>query len=191
MKLLNLKSFKLFLLAGLLACGLVPALASATPVTFDINGHYDLATSGPRHGDFTGTMQVDTSTGDLLAFEVLFPGVATFDDIVSSGGSKRPPQWTVQATNAWLGFVSLTFTTPQIDGFRKRGSLIGFDGGSIVGDGEIDWFLFGTVHASFSGDITPARLSVPEPAALGMFGLGVLLIGGLSALRRRSYKLTP
>lgn len=28
---------------------------------------------------------------------------------------------------------------------------------------------------------------VPEPAALGMFGLGVLLIGGFAALRRRQY----
>lgn len=31
--------------------------------------------------------------------------------------------------------------------------------------------------------------TVPEPAALRMFGLGVLLIGGFSVLRRRSYKL--
>jgi hypothetical protein len=31
--------------------------------------------------------------------------------------------------------------------------------------------------------------SVPEPAALGMFGLGVLLLGGFAALRRRSSKL--
>jgi hypothetical protein len=30
--------------------------------------------------------------------------------------------------------------------------------------------------------------SVPEPAALGMFGLGVLLLGGFTVLRRRSYK---
>lgn len=29
---------------------------------------------------------------------------------------------------------------------------------------------------------------VPEPAALGMFGLGVLLLGGFTVLRRRSYK---
>ncbi|MGH8184136.1 MAG: DUF4114 domain-containing protein [Rhodanobacteraceae bacterium] len=30
---------------------------------------------------------------------------------------------------------------------------------------------------------------VPEPAALGMFGLGVLLLGGFTVLRRRSYKV--
>jgi len=30
---------------------------------------------------------------------------------------------------------------------------------------------------------------VPEPAVLGMFGLGMLLIGGFATLRRRSYKL--
>lgn len=29
---------------------------------------------------------------------------------------------------------------------------------------------------------------VPEPAVLGMFGLGVLLLGGFTVLRRRSYK---
>jgi len=185
MKSINLKPLKLSLLASLLACGFLPALASATPVKFDINGHYARTDFFPVAGDFTGTMDVDTATGKLLSFEALFPELATFNDVWDSRGSKKPPQWTVGASNAWGDYLSLTFATPQVDGHRKRGSLVDFDGGFITGDGVIG-FLFGPpCRASFSGDITPAQVSVPEPAALGMFGAGVLLLGLFVGLRCR------
>lgn len=185
MKSINLKPLKLFLLASLLACGFLPALAGATPVTFDINGHYASTDFFPVGGDFTGTMDVDTATGQLLSFEALFPGLATFNYVWDSYGSRRPPQWTIDASNAWGASLLLTFTTPQVDGRRKLGSLVDFDGGFITGDGVIG-FLFGPPYrTSFSGDITPAQVSVPEPAALGMFGAGVLLIGLFAGLRRR------
>ena len=187
MRSIGLKSFKLFLLGGLLACGLLPALASATPVKFDINGHYNFGVLTSQQGDFTGTMNVDTATGDLLSFEVLFADIPVFNEshLLSSYGSKRPPQWTIQATNDWYGLLTLTFTTPQVDGNRKKGSLIGFEGGSIVGDDVYGSFLGFPSAGCFSGDITLAQVSVPEPAALGMFGAGVLLLGLFAGLRRR------
>lgn len=185
MKSINLKPLKLFLLASLLACGFVPVLASATPVKFDINGHYAITDIFPAGGDFTGTMDVDTATGKLLSFEALFPGLAAFNDVWDSSGSKKPPQWTIGASNAWGDYLSLTFTTPQVDGRRKRGSLVDFDGGFITGDAVLGSFFGLPFRGFFSGDITPAQVSVPEPAALGMFGTGVLLLGLFAGLRRR------
>lgn len=187
MKSINLKLLKLFLLASLLACGFLPALASATPMKFDINGHYSFGTGYPYQGDFTGSMYVDTATGDLLSFEVLFPGIPVFNDshLWDSFGSKRPPQWTILATNDWAGLLTLAFTTPQVDGNRKRGSLVGFEGGTIIGEDVFGSFIGLPYDGRFTGDITVAQVSVPEPAALGMFGAGVLLLGLFAGLRRR------
>ena len=187
MKVIRLKSFKSFVLGGLLACGLLPALASATPVNFNINGHYNFGVLTSQQGDFNGTMSIDTATGDLLSFEVLFADIPVFNEsgLWLSYGSKRPPQWTIQAVNAWGGLLALTFTTPQVDGYRKKGSLVGFEGGSIVGDQVFGSFLSLPYAGCFSGDITPAQVSVPEPAALGLFGAGVLLLGMFVGLRRR------
>lgn len=50
----------------------------------------------------------------------------------------------------------------------------------FAGDAARD-FVFDDVTL---GSATPGAI-VPEPAALGMFGLGLLLIGGYAGLRRR------
>ena len=190
MKSINLKSL---FLAALLACGFLPALASATPVKFDINGQFsNIDFIFPVNGTFTGTMYVDTSTDDLLSFDVLFPGLATFDNVKQSKANWLFPNWTVVAKNAAGDRLSLAFTTPQVPtlfGFGP-GSLVDFAGGNIIGNDVLFWYQgFPLLGAGFSGTITPAKLGVPEPGALGMFGLGALLIGGFSVLRRRSYKL--
>lgn len=100
-------------------------------------------------------------------------------------GSKKPPQWTIGASNAWGDYLPLTFTTPQVDGCRKRGSLVDFDGGFITGDAVLGPFFGLPFRGVFWGDVTPAQVSVPEPSALGMFGAGVLLLGLFAGLRRR------
>lgn len=193
MKSINLKSFKLFLLTGLLVCGFLPALASATPVKFDINGQFsNIDIIFPVNGTFTGTMYVDTSTGDLLSLNVLFPGLATFDNVKKSTAGWPFPNWAVVAKNAAGDRLSLAFTTPQAPTWfgLGSGSLVGFAGGNIIGNDVLFWYQgIPLLGAGFSGTITPAQASVPEPAALGMFGFGVLLIGGFSVLRRRAYTL--
>lgn len=75
MKGIKLKSVKLYLLAGLLIVGLLPALAGAIPVRFNIDGRF----ASPTAGTFTGTMDVDTGLGQILSSNVLFPGLSPFD----------------------------------------------------------------------------------------------------------------
>jgi hypothetical protein len=192
MKSINVKSFKLFLLGGLLACGLLPALASATPVKFDINGHYSVSDYVFPGGDFSGTMKVDTEDGELLSFNVTFPGLAEFNGFSDSFAGILQATWTVWSTNEDGAFFSLTFGTPAAPCLvfvrvclYKPGSLVDFAGGSIDGDLVMgpNWGLPNRLY--LSGDITPAQVSVPEPASLGVFGAGMLLVGLFAGLRRR------
>lgn len=148
---------------------------------FDINGHYDIANTLPLDGNFTGTMDVDTTIGQLVSFEVLFPGLATFNDVASSKGGMLFSIWKIGASNAFGDYLALTFSIPQVPTFFGfgRGLLVDFAGGSILGDAVIGSFYGLPFRGFFSGDVTPAQVSVPEPAALGMFGAGVLLLVSL------------
>lgn len=51
--------------------------------------------------------------------------------------------------------------------------------------GIYTWTWGTGAEQSFTIDIVAPTVNAPEPAALGMFGLGVLLIGGFAGLRRR------
>lgn len=178
MKNIKRKSVKLSLLAGLLVVGLLPALAGATPVRFNIDGQF----ASPAAGTFTGTMDVDTDLGKILAINVLFPGLSPFD-VLRVSIAQVNQMWRVRADNADRDLVQFFFTTPNASG--RLGSLIGFDGG-VIFSGTASGPGIRPNLTNFSGSITAAGVTVPEPAALGVFGLGVLLIGACAGLRRRA-----
>lgn len=169
--------FKLFLLAGLLACGLLSATAGATPVRFNIDGQFD----SPTAGAFTGSMDVDTDLGEILSITVVFPGLSPFD-ILKVSIAQVNKMWRVRADNASRDLVQFFFTTPNASG--PLGSLIDFDGG-VIFSGTAAGPGISPNYTDFSGSIMPASVNVPEPTALGMFGAGVLLLGLFVGLRRR------
>jgi hypothetical protein len=171
-----MQRFKLFLLAGLLACGLLPAMAGATPVQFNIEGQFNRPTSGT----FAGTIDIDTALGTVVDANILFSGLAPFD-IVRVSVSQQNKSWRVRVDNASRDIFQFFFTTPLASG--NFGSLIGFDGGLISQGNVAGPSISGTI-TGFSGSLTPTR-AVPEPAALDMFGAGVLLLGLFVTLRRR------
>lgn len=177
MKSIKLKSVKLCLLAGLLIVGLLPALAGATPVRFNIDGQF----ASPTAGTFTGTMDVDTDLGQILSVNVLFPGLSPFDALRVSIAQVNQ-MWRIRADNTDRDLVQFFFTTPNASG--RLGSLIDFDGG-VIFSGTASGPGISPNLTRFSGSITPASVNVPEPAALGVFGLGVLLIGAFVGSRRR------
>ncbi|WP_297796990.1 nidogen-like domain-containing protein [Mycobacterium sp.] len=111
----------------------------------------------------------------------------------------RGPDYTIPPGEGAIGFFykGMQWETGDqsggSNGFGGTPAAVGFGNGS--GDGEV---LAGSIQDGISGvvanhyiwfdqNLTPVTppTGVPEPAALGMFGLGALLIGGFVALRRR------
>ncbi|MEO7052216.1 MAG: PEP-CTERM sorting domain-containing protein [Rhodanobacter sp.] len=189
MKQVKLKLLKRIMLAGLVVAALLPALAGATPTPFNVEGQWNRGfVSGG--GTFSGIMAVDTVAGEISSMDILFadfPALPAFNIILSQQGSSG--QWLVGLGNGRLDpfgspeQVSFSFITmPGI------ASLIGFEGGAILqgGSGILSTGTPTRILQNFKGSITPAVASVPEPATLGMFGLGALLIGGFVTLRRRN-----
>lgn len=169
-----MQRFKLFLLAGLLACGLLPSVAGATPVQFNIEGQFNR----PSSGTFTGTIDIDPVLGTVTAANILFSGLAPFD-LLKVSVAQVNQSWRVRVDNASRDAFSFFFTTPLASG--RLGSLIDFDGGSIS-QGTLAGPGIDSTITGFSGSLTRA---VPEPDVLGMFGGGVLLLGLFVGLRRR------
>ena len=186
MKQIRTKSSKWLMLAGLVAAAFLPALAGATPMAFDVEGRWDRGfISGG--GTFSGVMSVDTVAGEISSMDILFadfPTLPVFNTILSQQGSSG--QWLVGLGNGRLDpfgspeQVSFSIlTTPDV------GSLIGFEGGVIRqgGSGILDTGTPIRILLNFEGNITPAVVSVPEPATLAMLGLGTLLMGGFVTRR--------
>lgn len=188
MKQVKLKSLKRLMLAGLVAAAFLPALAGATPTVFNVEGQWNNGFL-PGGGSFSGTMSVDAVAGQITSADVLFPdfpALPAFNTVLSQQSSSG--QWLVSFGNGRLD----PFGSPERVSFSiltspGLGSLVGFESGVIRqgGSGILDTGTPTRILQNFKGTITPAVVTVPEPATLGMFGLGTLLIGGFVALRRR------
>ena len=176
------------MLAGLVVAAFLPALAGATPTPFNVDGQWNRGFLGGG-GTFSGMMFVDTVAGEISSMDILFvdfPALPVFNMILSQGGSSG--QWLVGLGNGRLD----PFGSPEQVSFAiiptpGVGSLVGFESGVIRqgGSGILDTGTPTRILQNFKGNIAPAVASVPEPATLGMFGLGALLIGGFMTLRRR------
>ncbi|HLI17088.1 MAG TPA: PEP-CTERM sorting domain-containing protein [Rhodanobacteraceae bacterium] len=174
-----------FVPVGLIALAAVvlfaPAPARATTLTYDFTV---TATSGPLNGSVShGTFSFDSSS--------ITPGTGNPSADLLTALDFAWNGTTYNAGTANTGFLV----------FNAAGQLTFFVFGNSCSPGECsvyyhtdewfvaaDRFVYSTPDSYvFNGDVTysQAAPSVPEPAALGMFGLGLLLIGGYVGLRRR------
>jgi hypothetical protein len=105
--------------------------------------------------------------------DITFPGLSPIDTLTSSFADPLFG-WSIEATNSDNYKLLLAFVT------TKPGSLVGFNGGEIVGD-TVSAPNNSTAYSITSGSITP----VTEPSSL------VLLAGGIGSLvfglRRRKF----
>jgi hypothetical protein len=106
------------------------------------------------------------------------------------GGPRGTEQWRVVA---YLNGVQVAYEDSPLGDSHGAGSLNGlpwtFNLSSAGGFDSIEFVFIGSktdsLGLAFDNFNTDALVGVPEPAALGMFGLGALLIGLFAGLRRR------
>ncbi|CAB1276408.1 PEP-CTERM sorting domain-containing protein [Candidatus Nitrosacidococcus tergens] len=205
-----LSSFKKWLLSlVVMAIGFFPFLATAGPMSFNISGQaqYFLSdtNNNPVSTNFTGTMTVDPTglsqnfgeIGQITAIAFNFPdlSIPVFDTITTQdplvAQIDEPLAYNVNLKNANNETASLSFTTPNSSGTlfgTQFGSLTSFSGGTIF-QGQTDTISTASgdiILQNFTGTITPSNASsVPEPATLGIFSLGLLFLSVFMSLRPR------
>lgn len=118
---------------------------------------------------FTSGFSFYYSSRNANAFVTLYSGSDGTGNVLATTNLAKSPQTcngTAGFFNCWSFVDTLTFS-----GVAH----------SVVFGGTFN----NVAYDSISFDLNPASTSVPEPAALGMFGLGALLIGLAAGLRRR------
>lgn len=187
------------LLAGMVVGG----VATATPITMDFNGLTPLTAVGNYYnGGCTTLLGFDVNCGGSN-YGVVWQGAVVGDDSATLVFDTR------SIMNIATGFGgSLSF---DYYNYRRGGSVAVFTGLDGSGtqlayadlDKSKDWDSFSLVFSGVAHSMifTGSRVflsgfdvvtlgdapvqQVPEPAALGVFGLGLLLMGAFAGLRRR------
>ncbi|MGH8215206.1 MAG: PEP-CTERM sorting domain-containing protein [Rhodanobacteraceae bacterium] len=162
----------------------------------DQTGNWDQGFSAsPGLGDWflrTGG-EVDSRGGQgvYLTVDYTAPVFAASGQIWDiDGTASGTEQWRVVAS---LNGVQVAFEDSPLGNSKGAGSLDGlpwtFNLASGGGFDKIEFIFTGSkasgLGLAFDNFNTNSLTGVPEPAALGMFGLGALLIGLFAGLRRR------
>ncbi|MEP7184709.1 MAG: PEP-CTERM sorting domain-containing protein [Rhodanobacter sp.] len=177
---LGSKGAGLALAAAVAAISFVPA-AQATPMTY---GFTVTVTDGPLAGNVqNGSFSFDSGSvtpgntnstnGLLTAFDFTFNGMAYDAGTANTGALGFDA-----AGNLNYFFISsscpLCTFAPGTENFTVTPGQNGF----IYSTASFDSYGFGDVTYASTG------VHVPEPGALGLFGFGLLLLGGVAARRR-------
>jgi hypothetical protein len=173
------KAFGIALGLGLLAsvaarADVITAFDVSGAATNESGGSLDSCAAGATCS-FSGTLGVDVTNGTVTAVDITFPGLSAVNTLESFGVDSGDVF--IFAGNSSGDVMSLDFTTTP-----TPGSLVGFDGGIIVGSGIEDVAAQVIQYSSFSGSVTPA--AVPEPASLTLFGTALLGFGVIHRRRR-------
>jgi hypothetical protein len=171
---------KTFILAAIRCSLMFTAVAvfsvqPAKATMFDVSGTCTPGT-GFTGTTFSGTLTIDVTAGTVTGIHVSFQGLSPFTLAVISQATGTS-NWLVSAVNTGINDeLNLEFTTGH-----TPGSLVGFTGGSIVGN-EVIHTVGGTDYTITGGSITPAATVPDGGSTVSLLGCALL---GLAALRRK------
>ncbi len=181
---LGKKGASLALAAAVAAISFVPA-AQATPITYGFTVN---VTSGPLSGNAqNGSFSFDSSSvtpgntnsanGLLTAFNFTFNGM-TYD----AGHANTGALGFNSAGNLTYFFISSSCPLCTFSKGSENFTITPGENGFLYSTAAFDDFGY--------GDVTYARTAVhvPEPGTLGLFGFGLLLLGGIAARRRSTLR---
>lgn len=126
---------------------------------------------------FSGTIFTGISgPGNFGSGDITFASSATGDAVgVLPGGPWQPGDVAVP-----FGYTSDTALSSSATFDNATFASLGVRPGTYV-----ETWGTGGADQRITLDIIPSAVGVPEPAELGLFGLGLVLIGGFAGLRRR------
>ena len=193
----------LVLLAGMLVGG----IATATPITMDFDGLTPLTSVDNYYNGGCTTWAFGQSC-DGPAYGAVWKGARVGDDFAGLLLSGKATMNVAAGFNEGLSFRYYNVTNRFVD--ASVSVFSGLDGGGTLlasadlGKTNGDWkflditFLGPAQSVVFGGsalfltrfddvafELNAPVHPVPEPAALGVFGLGLLLMGAFAGLRRR------
>jgi len=127
--------------------------------------------------------------GDLFAYdyddEWGFQAPCPFPGAIDAGLCAQVGNFSVTFTAMWNGQPIFSVFSPTTN---ASGGFVGWEG--IDPDGWSENPLYDVHTGSLTGVLANIYVgtppSVPEPGALGMFGLGMLMVGLFAGLRRRT-----
>jgi len=116
---------------------------------------------------FSGTIDINVSSGAVTGVEVFFPGLSTFDTF-SSSAAFNGTDWLVGTSNSAADTWNFDFSTRN-----TPSSLVGFTGGLVLGldvSGPSGGFLYSIDSGTISATPIPGSLILFGTVLLGFFG---------------------
>jgi hypothetical protein len=162
----------------------------AEVVAFEVSGDFKIL------GAYSGTLSIDTTSGEIVAADVTVPGYE-FTGPIYQGQNYQNISSTYLVQIFQPGsdiFLQLAYTTPG----SPSGSLVGFAGGSIfeedvfsdsTGEKDGTYLVDRGVITGSVGAVAAIAPAVPEPSTWAMMILGFFGIGFMAY--RRKNQMAP
>jgi hypothetical protein len=148
------------LLALAISLPLLPAIASATPITYGyVAGH---ATINLATGNTVLSSDTATITGTFVTFDDAIPALTDFEFVIDDGAVNLGP----------LGSVDVLLTATAPPGFSGPATPIGVDNWSWTGSAYDIVGSLGFTGGPFNGQTIPVNLTLPSLS--GFFRTGTV-----------------